>query len=138
MEAIAHQVFDKFYSDFHQILQSARHTGSDTRCDIAEKSQKQETHCNGPAQSVHMDSHEPHIGGFLRGAGEGPCGLAHHAAIKSLVASFKLAIGQILEVVLYILYWGISHSALVQSSPWFRPYQPAQCATCQDHHSKSE
>jgi hypothetical protein len=105
----------------------------------AEQKQEQNTHGQGPAHGVHMHSHEAHISGFLAGMGHGPLGFLQNRAVSTFIAGRELAVGEVSQVVLYIFYWGIScHTALVQSSPWLWPDQPAQHATNHNHHSKSE
>ena len=139
VENIAHDALNEFEGYFDQVLQSARCAVGDPVGHKAEQAQEQDTHGDRPAEGIDVERHEAHVCGFLAGAREGPGGLLHDAAIRTLIASRKLAVGKVGKVVFYILYWGIScHTALVQSSLWSRSDEPAQCRTQHNHHSKSE
>src|SRR5690606_36492198 len=131
VEDVTNKALNEFEGYFNQILQTTRSSGRCASRRVTEQPQEQNAHGDGPAEGIHVECHETHVGGFLSRSCERPGSFVHNRTVRANVRFtifqwLKLAIGEVGKVVFYILYWGIScHTALVQSSLWSRPDDPA-------------
>src|SRR5690554_3012317 len=121
VEAITNDGLNKFDGNFDHVLEPGGHAAGGPLGNHTENGQEQDAHKDGPAQGVHVERHEAHIGCFGRSTRKRPGGLLQHGdiigvGIDPLITGGELAVSEVLKVVLYIFYWGIScHTALTSS-----------------------
>ena len=117
VENVTNDTLYELNGHFDQVLQSARLVSGSALGGEPEQTEEQNTHGDRPAHGVYVNRHEAHVGGFLGTACHGPGGLVQYGCILGIridpfVAFRQFAVGEVRQVVLYVIYWGIScHTA---------------------------
>src|SRR5690554_7884683 len=85
MEGVLDDTLDEFDDDLDKILQTAGGIDGGALGNEAEQPEEDQSHEDRPAQGVHMNRHEAHVGCLGTGTGQCPGRLFDDAAVGTLI-----------------------------------------------------